>query len=69
MLVTVFASGSKGNITLIQINDKKILIDLGMNYKYLSESLSSYNLKPSDITHVLITHGHKDHTSALDTFI
>jgi phosphoribosyl 1,2-cyclic phosphodiesterase len=69
MLITVFASGSKGNVTLIQINDKKILIDLGMNYKYLCESLSSYNLTPSDITHVLITHGHKDHVGALPVFI
>ena len=69
MLVTIFASGSEGNITLLQINDKKILIDIGMNYKYLSESLSSYNLLPSDITHLLITHGHKDHIGALDTFI
>lgn len=69
MLVTVFASGSKGNVTLIQINDKKILIDLGMNYKYLCESLSSYNLLPSDITHVLITHGHKDHVGALPVFV
>ena len=69
MLVNVFASGSKGNITLIRINDKNILIDIGVTYKYLCESLSYYDLKPSDITHVLITHGHKDHTSALDTFI
>ena len=69
MLVTVLASGSKGNITLIQINDKKILIDVGMTYKYLCESLSSYDLKPKDITHILITHSHKDHTSALDSFI
>ena len=69
MLITILASGSEGNITLIQINDKKILIDIGMNYKYLSESLSSYNLVPSDITHILITHGHKDHVGALQTFI
>ena len=69
MLITIFASGSEGNITLLQINDKKILIDIGMNYKYLSESLSSYNLLPKDITHILITHAHKDHVGALDTFI
>jgi glyoxylase-like metal-dependent hydrolase (beta-lactamase superfamily II) len=69
MLITVLASGSKGNITLIQVKDKNILIDLGMNYKYLVESLSLYNLEPKDITHILITHGHKDHVGALDTFI
>ena len=69
MLVTVFASGSKGNITLIQIGDKKILIDLGVTYKYLCESLSYYQIDPKDITHVLITHAHKDHTSSLKTFI
>ena len=69
MLVTVLASGSSGNITLIQINDKKILIDLGMNYKYLCESLASYDLTPKDITHILITHGHKDHIGALQTFL
>ena len=69
MLVNVFASGSKGNITLIRIKDKNILIDAGVTYKYLCESLSYYQMKPSDITHVLITHAHKDHISALDTFI
>lgn len=69
MLITVFASGSKGNITLIQVDDKKILIDVGTTYKYLCESLASYDLKPKDITHVLITHAHKDHTSALDSLI
>ena len=69
MLITVFASGSKGNITLIQVGDKKILIDVGTTYKYLCESLASYDLKPKDITHVLITHAHKDHTSALDSLI
>ncbi len=68
MLVSVLASGSEGNCTLIQTKYKKILIDLGMNNKYIVSQLSELNILPSQIDCVLITHTHSDHTGAMKTF-
>ena len=68
MLVSVLASGSEGNCTFIQTKSKKILIDIGMNYKYISEKLSELNVLPSEIDYVFITHTHADHTGAMKVF-
>ena len=69
MLISVLASGSKGNSTLIRTKRLNILIDAGMNYKYLKEQLDSFGLKPQDINYIFLTHTHKDHTSALEIFL
>ena len=44
MLVSVLASGSEGNSTLIQTKNKKMLIDIGMNYKYITSKLAELDL-------------------------
>lgn len=69
MLVSVLASGSEGNCTYIETNDAKILIDLGMNTKYITDKLKELGVSPSSITHVLMTHTHTDHTGAIPIFI
>lgn len=66
--MSVLASGSEGNSTYIQTNDKKILIDIGMNNKYITERLAELNVKPTDIDYVFITHTHADHTGAMKVF-
>lgn len=68
MLVSVLASGSEGNCTFIQTNDKKILIDLGMNNKYIVNKLAELNVLPEEIDYVCITHTHSDHTGAMKQF-
>ncbi|MDE6141429.1 MAG: MBL fold metallo-hydrolase [Bacilli bacterium] len=68
MLVSVLASGSEGNCTLIQTKNKKILIDLGMNNKYITTNLEELGIAPSEIDMVLITHTHADHTGAMKVF-
>lgn len=68
MLVSVLASGSEGNSTLIQTKNKKILIDLGMNNKYITSKLAELNILPSQIDYVFITHTHSDHTGAMKQF-
>ena len=40
MLISVLASGSKGNSTLIKTKNHNILIDAGMTIKYLEEKLN-----------------------------
>lgn len=59
------ASGSKGNCGLLITKDKKILIDMGISFKYLTESLAKYNFDINDIDFVLITHEHIDHVRGI----
>ena len=68
MKVKVLASGSKGNVTYVEDNDTKILIDIGMRCCYVEEKLREMNVEPGDIDAILITHIHKDHTLGLSTF-
>ncbi len=69
MLVTVLASGSKGNSTLVQTDKLNILIDIGTNLKHITEKLDEVGLSPKDIDYIFLTHTHKDHVSALETFV
>ncbi len=69
MRVIILGSGSKGNSTLLIGNNKKILIDVGFSYPKMLMNLNKYNVKPSDIDAILITHTHTDHIGGLQTFI
>lgn len=54
-------SGSSGNSMFIELGPYKILVDIGLNCKTISETLNinQYNLEDIDI--VFITHTHNDH--------
>ncbi len=69
MRVVVLASGSEGNATYIETENVKLIIDLGKNAKYIKTQLESIGVNPSSIDYILISHTHKDHTSALKTFV
>ena len=63
---TTFASGSSGNCAFYADGKTRILIDAGTNAKHISAQLGVLSLKLSDLTHIVITHAHSDHISALD---
>lgn len=65
MKVCVLASGSKGNCTYVEQDDIKMLIDAGMNAKYINEKLKEFDVSLNDINYVIISHLHDDHISAL----
>ncbi len=69
MLVCVLASGSEGNCTYVETDDLKLLIDIGMNNKYITERLEELGVNALDIDYIIMTHTHNDHTAALKTFI
>lgn len=69
MKITILGSGSKGNSTLLDFGNKKILIDIGFSYKNLKEKLENINVNPKDIDYIFITHEHKDHIYGLKTFL
>lgn len=65
MKVLQIASGSKGNCTYIEQNNTKILLDCGVSKKRVVEALDSNGIKLDNLTAILITHEHTDHTSCL----
>lgn len=69
MKICNLASGSEGNVTYVETEKHKILLDLGMTVKYIKEKLSELSVCIEDIDYVFITHVHDDHIKALKTFI
>ena len=69
MLVSILCSGSEGNSVLIRTDKRKILIDCGMNNKYIKDSLEEVGVNEEDIDSIFITHSHSDHIGALKVFL
>lgn len=69
MEISVLSSGSKGNSTLVKVNNTKILIDLGVTKSYVETKLKEIEVEPSEITAILITHTHVDHIQGLKVFL
>lgn len=65
MRVSLFASSSSGNCTLLSQGESHLLIDAGVSLRRLRAALSGHGLGPEDLCGVLITHEHTDHTAAL----
>lgn len=59
--VSVLASGSTGNITYVESDKMKLLVDCGFSGKKTIELLSKINRKPEDLNGILVTHEHSDH--------
>lgn len=62
----IFASGSKGNATLIIDKRVHLLIDLGISRNQIKKELTNLNLKIDDIDFILLTHEHYDHIKGLE---
>lgn len=60
--VTSFASGSSGNALLVRTAGAALLIDCGIAQRTLERLLAHDGLKPADLTAILLTHEHGDHT-------
>lgn len=69
MKVCVLSSGSKGNVSYLEINNKKFLLDAGRNLKYITDKLKELEVNIKDIEYILITHNHTDHISALKNLV
>lgn len=69
MKVCVLASGSKGNVTYVETEKTKSLIDIGMSCNYVEKNLKDIGISPTQIQRIFITHAHSDHIKGLRVFL
>ena len=69
MLVSVLASGSKGNSTYVKTSHHELLIDAGCTMNYLNEKLIENNTCLDNIEYIFITHTHTDHVSSIKNIV
>ena len=63
--MTVLASGSKGNATVIAAGSTRILVDAGMSCRELMKRMALAGEDPEALDAILITHEHVDHVAGL----
>lgn len=60
-------SGSSGNSSLVQSENINILVDAGVSGKKIVDALASINVGIENISAILVTHEHSDHTQSIAT--
>ena len=63
--MTVLASGSKGNSTVVSSSTTRILIDAGLSCRELIKRMKAAGEDPSALNAILITHEHQDHVQGM----
>lgn len=63
--VTVLASGSKGNCTLLSSSTTRLLIDAGLSCREVMRRLLLCGEDPCSVDAILITHEHSDHVAGI----
>jgi len=62
MHVQLLGSGSEGNSLVVRADDLVVMVDAGLGVRVISERLEVAKIGPRAIDHLLITHGHLDHS-------
>jgi len=63
--MTVLASGSRGNATVISAGATKILVDAGLSCRELMKRMAAVGEDAAALNAILITHEHLDHVAGL----
>jgi phosphoribosyl 1,2-cyclic phosphodiesterase len=66
---SVLSSGSSGNATFLEAGGRGFLVDAGFSCRRLRKLLARIGRDLSDISAVLLTHGHADHTSGVRSLL
>jgi phosphoribosyl 1,2-cyclic phosphodiesterase len=69
MKVSVLASGSNGNATLVETNEYSFLIDDGISFKMLLQRLNECGSDLNNIKGIFLTHEHVDHVAGLKVLL
>lgn len=65
MQICTLASSSSGNCAIVSHEGTHILIDAGISMRRIMKSLAELDLKPNDLSGILITHEHSDHIGGI----
>ncbi|MHB1020872.1 MAG: MBL fold metallo-hydrolase [Acidobacteriaceae bacterium] len=65
MKMTVLASGSKGNSTVIASSKTRVLVDAGLSCRELMKRMRAAGEDPEALDAILVTHEHIDHVNGL----
>ncbi len=63
--VTVLASGSKGNCTVVTTSRTRIVLDAGLSCREIVKRMRLSGEEPEKLDAILITHEHQDHIQGL----
>jgi phosphoribosyl 1,2-cyclic phosphodiesterase len=63
--LTVLASGSKGNSTVVSSSRTRILVDAGLSCRELFKRMAAAGEDPRSLDAILVTHEHQDHVQGL----
>jgi phosphoribosyl 1,2-cyclic phosphodiesterase len=63
--MTVLASGSKGNSTVVSSSRTRILVDAGLSCRELFKRMQQAGEDPRTLDAILVTHEHQDHVQGL----
>ena len=63
--ITVLASGSGGNSTVLATTRTRLLVDCGLSCRETCRRLAAQGIAPESLSAVLITHEHSDHVAGL----
>ena len=69
MKVSILASGSKGNLTMLKSDNNYIMIDVGLSLNKIKNKFNQSNIQIDKIKNLLITHEHQDHVVGLKGFL
>jgi len=65
--VSVLASGSRGNCTVVASSNTRILVDAGISCRETFKRMKAIGDDPQQLSAILITHEHSDHVYGLLT--
>lgn len=62
------SSGSEGNSIFIGTDKGKLIVDCGIGIRKMESTLREIGENPGDVTGILVSHEHCDHTKSLNSF-
>jgi len=65
VIVRVLGSGSKGNAVVVEAGKTRVLIDAGFSPRGMEKRLGFFEVAPSSIAAVIVTHEHGDHVKGV----
>lgn len=63
--MTILASGSKGNCTVIGTERTRLLVDVGLSCRETFRRMRAMGEQPEQLSGILISHEHSDHVTGL----